>query len=171
MLKFLALFMSFSVAAIGQTTNDWNTLDQPNYAIQYPSTWQLNQSGQMGTSFILLSPLESDKDKFMENVNLLIQDLAGRNIDLNKFTEISEEQVKTMVTNSILIESKRVKNGDNEFHRIIYLGDQGMYRLKFEQYYWVVNSKAYILTFTTEKDKFNDYMEIGEKILNSFILK
>lgn len=178
MLKNIILIQFLSISAFAQTMsqeqqiiNDWKKLDQSDYSIFYPSTWELNQSGQMGTSFILFSPLESDKDMFRENINLLTQDLSGLKIDINKYTEISEEQIKTMVTNAILIESKRVKNGKDEFHKIIYSGDQGTYQLQFEQYYWVVNNKAYVLTFTSEKNKFTDYKETGEKILNSFTLK
>ncbi len=154
-----------------QTISEWKTLDESNYSIQYPSTWDLNQSGQMNTSFILFSPLESDKDQFKENVNLLIQDLNGLNVDLNKFTEISESQIKTMVTNSKLIESKRIKNGLDEFQSIIYSGDQGIFHLQFMQHYWIINDKAFVLTFTSEKDKFAEFKDMSEKILNSFTLK
>ena len=76
-----------------------------------------------------------------------------------------------MITNSALIESKRIKNGNDEYHKIIYSGDQGIFHLQFEQYYWVINEKAFVLTFTSEKAKFADYKTIGEEILNSFILK
>jgi hypothetical protein len=154
-----------------QIISDWKTLNQSNYSIQYPATWELNQSGQMGTSFILFSPLESEQDKFKENVNLLIQDLRGKNIDLNKYTEISEGQIKTMATNSNLIESKRLKTESGEYHKIIYSADQGIFHLKFEQYYWVTNDKAYVLTFTSEQNRFDSFKETGEKILNSFKLK
>jgi len=181
MTRILIYFLLLSNTAFGQTTlkesgnkttiKEWKTLDQPGYTIKYPSTWELNQSGQMATSFIIFAPLESDKDKFKENVNLLVQDLTGYNLDLNKYTEISEGQVKTMVTNSALIESKRVKDDKAEYHKIIYTGDQGIFHLKFEQYYWIINNKAFVLTFTSEQDKFVDMIETGEKILNSFILK
>jgi len=180
MTKFFTAILLLSIVACGQTTinqepsqtiNDWKTLDQSTYSIQYPSTWELNQSGQMGTSFILFSPLESDKDKFRENINLLVQDLTGQNIDLNKYTEISEGQIKSLLTNSALIESKRIKNDRGEFHKIIYSGDQGVFHLQFEQYYWVINNQAFVLTFSSEKDKFADFKETSEKILNSFIHK
>ncbi len=154
-----------------QTKDDWKTLTESNYTIQYPATWELNQSKQMGTSFILFSPLESEQDKFKENVNLLIQDLTGNNIDLNKYTEISESQIKTIVTNSILIESKRVKTESGEYHKIIYSADQGIFHLKFEQYYWVTNDKAFVLTFTSEQSKFDGFKVTGEIILNSFKMK
>lgn len=154
-----------------KTTGDWKILELPNFSIEYPSGWDLDQSGQMGTSFILFSPLESEKDAFRENVNLLIQDLTGYNIDLNSYTEISEQQIKTMVTNSTLFESKRVNNGNQEYHKIIYAGDQGIFRLKFEQYYWVISDKAYVLTLTCQEHKYEDFKAIGEKIINSFKLK
>jgi hypothetical protein len=181
MIKILTTLLLFTFIACGQTkeSNDkakeakpnWKTLDGIDYSIQYQADWELNKSGQMGTTFILFSPLETSQDKFRDNVNLLIQDLSGHNLDLNKYAKISEGQVKTMITNSTLIESKRIKTGSVEYHRMIYTGDQGMFHLKFEQFYWVKNEKAYVLTLTCEQDKFSDFKEVGEAILNSFSFK
>ena len=151
--------------------SNWKTFDQPNYSIQYPSSWNLNQNGQMGTSFIILSPKESEQDKFSENVNLIIQDMTGKDIDLDKYTKISEDQIKTLLTNSVIIESKSIKKDNAEYRKFIYTADQGVFHLKTEQYYWVVKEKAYVLTFTSEQNKYADYVEIGEKIMNSFIIK
>jgi hypothetical protein len=153
------------------TEGDWATLTQDNFSIQYPTTWELDTSREMGASFILFSPLEPEQDQFQENVNLLIQDLTGMGIDLDKFTAISEEQVKTMVTNSNLIESVRIKPASGEYHKIIYTGDLGIYHIKYEQYYWVINEKSYILTLTTELDKYDTFKETGERILNSLVFK
>ncbi|MBK8054927.1 MAG: hypothetical protein IPK35_17060 [Saprospiraceae bacterium] len=181
MTKILTTFLLFTFIAFGQaqeskgrvkeTKSVWKTLNGTNYSIQYPVDWELNQSGQMGTTFILFSPLETSKDKFMDNVNLLIQDLTGHNLNLDKYTEISEGQIKTMITNSRLIESKRIKTGSDEYHRMVYTGDQGMFHLKFEQFYWVKSGKAYVLTLTCEQAKFTVFKEVGEAILNSFTFK
>ena len=184
MIKFFAAILLFSTIACGQTNNKhetesnkqlpisgWETLDHYDYSIQYPSTWNLNPTEQMGLSFILITALETEDDKFRENINLIIQNLSGQNIDLNKYTQISENQIKTMVTNSNLIESKRIKTATSEYHKIIYSGDQGLFHLQFEQYYWVINEKAYVLTFTSEKAKFEKFAPIGEKIMNSFVVK
>jgi len=150
---------------------EWKTITESTYTVQYPPAWGLNLDKKMGTEFIILSPLESEQDKFKENVNLLIQDLSGKNIDLDKFASISEEQIKTLVTNSSLILSKRIKTAGIEYQKVIYSGDQGVYHLKYEQYYWVVGDKAYVLTLTCEQNKFDRYKEDGEKILNSFTFK
>jgi hypothetical protein len=184
MTKIITVFILFAFAGCGNknTKNEssnysnkefagWKTFTEKNYSIQYPPSWELNQSGQMGASFYLFSPLESNKDQFRENVNLLIQDLTGQNIDLDRFVEISEVQVKTMITNTGIFESQKIKNADSEFYKLVYSGDQGIFRLKFEQYCWVINQKAYILTLTCEENKFSDFKENGQNILNSFTFK
>ncbi|MBC8172388.1 MAG: hypothetical protein H7X71_00660, partial [Chitinophagales bacterium] len=84
MTKTLTTLFLFSLIACGQTSvkqesdinrtetiDGWKTLKEKNYSIQYPSTWELDQSGQMGTSFILFSSLEEKEDQFMENINLI----------------------------------------------------------------------------------------------------
>ena len=101
MIKILTSLLLISYVAVGQNnveqtsnTTNWKSLDNPSYSIKYPSHWELNESGEMGTSLIILSPLESEKDTFRENVNLLIQDLTGLDIGLDQYTKISEDQMK-----------------------------------------------------------------------------
>lgn len=154
-----------------ETPDGWSIIDKTDYTIQYPDSFDLNTSGQMGTKFILLSKRTSEQDVFMENINMLVQDLTGRDIDLDKFVEITEDQVRTMLTNGDIIESERIITDGSEFHKVIYTGFNGQYDLKFEQYFFVVKDKVYILTLTCEIDQFSNYKEVGEKILNSFRIK
>jgi hypothetical protein len=146
----------------------WKILSENGYSIQYPGDWDLDKSGQTGTSFIVLSQLTSPEDQFREHVNLLIQDLTGMNINLDKYTDISEGQIKRMVNNGNLIESIRLNANGMDFQKVVYTGDLGKFKLSCEQYYWVKTDQAYILTFTGETEQFNIYKEVGEKILNSF---
>jgi len=150
--------------------DDCKSLTENNYSINYPEDWELNKSGLMGSSFILFSPLSSEQDQFKENINLLIQDLTGHNLNLEKYAAISEEQIKTMITDGNILESKRVTTDTLSHHQIIYTGRQGIFNLKFEQYYWVIGDKAYVLTLTCEETQFENYQKVGEEILNSFKL-
>lgn len=176
---FLLLILSCGQSPPKQTSADngkiidslWNTFEDSNYSFRYPSTWKLNQSGELGASFILFSPLESKDDHFKENVNLLFQNLPQENFDLDKYMEISLEQIKTMTTNFTLIENKRIKTKSEEHQILIYSGDQGEFHFQFEQFYWIKNNKVFVLTLTCEKNKFLKYKEVGEKILNSFRIK
>jgi len=146
----------------------WSILSENGYSIQYPEDWKLNKSGQGGTIFGILSKHSTSEDQFNENVNLIIQDLTNLNYDLDKFTQISEEQIKTMVSNSVLLESKRQNANDTEFQKVKYTGNFGQFNLTIEQYYWIRNRSAYVLTLTCETPQFDTYKETGEKILNSF---
>ena len=154
-----------------ESEDGWKSLTENNYSINYPENWELDKSGQMGTSFILFSPLSSEQDQFKENVNLLIQDIKGYNLDLDKYVEISEDQIKTYITDGKIIESKKITTETLNFQKLVYTGRQGVFNLKFEQYFWVVGDKAFVLTLTCEESQFNNYQETGEMILNSFNLK
>jgi len=150
----------------------WKTLSKSDYSIKYPASWEVNEKGERGTSFFILSPTESAKDKFRENVNLILQDLSGTNITLDQYVETSEEQIKTMLTEPRIIENKRINMpGKPEYHKMIFTGRQGALFLKFEQYYMIKNGIAYALTLATENKAFDHYKTTGEKILNSFLLK
>jgi hypothetical protein len=170
-LKLTALLLLITHLNVFGQSNKWNFINEKDYSIQYPEKWELNKSGQMGTSFILFSQLNSGTDKFKENVNLIIQDLTGHNIDLNKYVEISEGQIKTMITDGNIISSNRIKKKETEFQKVIYTGKHEMSDLKFEQYYWVQDDKAYVLTLSCEVSEFNDFKDIGERILESFKIK
>lgn len=168
----------FSLFVNGQTTSlnsvlqkGWETFNDSNYSISYPENWEFNTNVQEGINFMILSRLSSSTDLFRENINLITQDLGGRNIALETYVEISESQVKKLIPNSNLIESSKKKKNGLEYQKVLYTGDQGGYKLKFEQYCWIKNGKAYVLTFTSEKDQFEDFKDVGEKILNSFSFK
>jgi len=146
-------------------------LNKKDYSIGVPADWTPDSSKQMSTDLVIFSMLENGTDRFRENVNVLIQNLAGMNIDLEKDTAISIGQIKTMATGSKIEESKTIKTGKATFQKIIYTATQGGFKLKFEQYYYMANKKAYVITFTTEIGKFDIFKPIGEEILNSFALK
>jgi hypothetical protein len=149
----------------------WNTLNKKSFSIQYPSEWELNDSGILGTSFILLSPLNTETDLFRENINLITEDLKGTEIDLDVYKDISVEQCKQFVTNFYLIQIEKLENNFGDCYHLIYSGEQGIYKLIFEQYYWIIKDKAYVLTFTAEQNKYKEYLELAYKIINTFEIK
>jgi hypothetical protein len=146
------------------------TLTKKGYTIQSPAGWVIDSSRQMGTDLVLFSMLENGTDKFRENVNVLIQQVAGMNIDLAKYTAISTGRIKAMAADSKIEESKTIKTGKATYQKIIYTATQSGFKLKFEQYYYVTNKNAYVITLTTEISKFEIFKPLGEQILNSFAL-
>ncbi|MFK8102312.1 MAG: hypothetical protein AB8G15_07305 [Saprospiraceae bacterium] len=149
----------------------WEKFDGEEYAIEYAPDWKFSQSGQMGTTFVLMSAMESDQDKFGENINLIVQDIKGMGLDLEKYATLSEQQIKTMIENSEIKSSERLEKNGQPFQKVIFTGKQANFDLIFEQYYFIKNEKAYVLTLTFEIDKVEKFQAIGEKMLNSFTLK
>lgn len=143
---------------------EWTEHSTENFSIPYPNKWELSIEKTMGTSFIILTPQEDKNDNFRENVNLIIQDISRYNLNLDSYTALSIEQIKNLIPNSKLEISKRYEN----FHEVVYTGQQGKFNLKFKQRYWIIEGRAYVLTFTTEQKTWDTYLNIGNKILEGF---
>lgn len=167
--------LAYGQTALKQTKDsanviEWQTLTVDKFEIEHPIDWEVDKSQQMGTTFLILSPMENEKDQFRENVNVLTQDLSAYNLSLDQYTNITLEQVKTMITESEILLSERKKNDNGEYHQLIYKGKQGVYDLQFQQYFWLLDNEAIILTFTGEQTQYDKYLKIAETILNSFAI-
>lgn len=179
MKKLLVILLLLSATVYGQSNEkqvpdemkDWKKYDQPGYSIQYPAEWKLDDNSSGMPSFIIFAPTDSKKDKFKENVNLVIQDLSGKGIDLDEYTRISEGQIGKYFKDGQVIESARIKKDNGEYQKMVYIGGQGMFDLKYLAFFWVIDEKAYVLTFTGEKDKYDSYQQTAGWIMNSFQLK
>lgn len=169
MKKFLML-LSIASSFIGQSQVDIleKTFSRDRYEIQYPKNWRLDTSKSYGTEFLLLSSLENQIDSFRENINLVIQDLSKKNIDLKEYKDISEKQINDLGENSMIIESLIIKKGSTEYLRMNYLMSQAKLRFEVISLCYIVNNKAYLITFITEVRKSKEYKEVAEKILSSF---
>ena len=149
----------------------WKKLNQPAFSILFPDSFELVHDGRYGTEFILFAPIQDSTDKFGENVSLIIQNLKGRDLDLKKYTTLSEGQVRSQIKNGKVISSETLKGADGEFQKIIYTGQQGDFNLYTEQYYFIRNEKAYVVTFTAALPEANKYKAVAEKVLASFKVK
>jgi PsbP len=161
-------------------TSNWKTLTQNNYSLRYPKDWDLQQNESIGSDvsgntvtylFAILSPIESPADKFRENVNLVVEDFNGKKVDPDEYHALSRSQIESQMKNCKIIESRNVKKGSQKYHKIIWTWDHETFNLKVEQYVWISAGKAYILTFSSEQNKFAQFQEVGENILNTFTLK
>ena len=154
-----------------EAPENWKLLDEPEYSIQYPDTFELNKPEQSTGSFTLFSKQTSPQDLFRENINLVIEDLTGQNIDLDRYAEISEGQIKAVLTDANIIESNRMFNGNGEYHKLVYTGSSGQFNFKWNQYYWIKKHKAYVLTFTCLASQYDKYVSVGEEIIKTFTIK
>lgn len=161
----IALLLSASIYA--QTSK----LSGDDYSIDYPESWELDQSGQMGTIFILMSKAKSETDGFRENINMLRQNFAALGVDKKDYMELSINAIEGMLTNGKILTNEKLKKDGLEYQKVVYTGDVGMRKLKFIQHYYLTDKSAYVLTFSAEESEFDDYVKQAEKTLDSFELK
>lgn len=171
----LSVFIFLAFAINGQTkpenTENWRQYSCSNFTVQYPSSWEINLTGAAGSTFAIISPVESDKDQFRENINLMVQDLNGTLVTtLSDFVNISEDQVLSLAPNGKLIKSEKTTASSKECQHFIFAFKQGERNLVCEQLVWIINNEAYVLTFTSEEDKYDEYKSIGKKLLSKFEL-
>src|SRR5687768_3661280 len=55
---------------------DWKTLTGSDFSASYPPDWLLDESKNMGTSFIIYAH-DGSGQRFRENINLMVQDLSS----------------------------------------------------------------------------------------------
>jgi len=139
-----------------------------NYKLQYPASWTLDTSKSLGPAIFFFSPPENADDKFRENVNVVIQDLRGEDINLARYKEITDKQVKDLASDGEILESSILRKNSQEFYRITYLMSQGKFRVKITSVCFIQNEKAYLSTFSAEVDKYDAYKKTAEQILASF---
>ena len=152
--------------------DDWQRLDSHLFSIQYPDTFEMDISTIMqGLNFVLSAPKSSPDDLFRENISLAIQNLGGLNISLDYFVNFTKNQIEQHIFNGHIIESRRVRTNNSEFHLLTYTGRHGQFNFKWMQHIIIKDERAYVLTFTAEQDRFDNYVEVAKKIMNTFRIR
>lgn len=174
------LLSSIQICAQGSPPNDQQehssiklkTVSRSTFSMKCIESWRLDESGTNGTTFMLFAPVEAN-DVFQENINYLVQDISAYNLNLDSYTEMSIGQLDQFLKNAKLLVNERVQKNGQACHHLVYEGIiNGVDTpLCFEQYYWVIGTKAHLLTFTSEKTAFERYKVRAHKMMESFRLK
>ncbi|WP_422107451.1 PsbP-related protein [Winogradskyella sp.] len=170
--KILTLVLLFAgVTLFAQ--DDWKTLKKDDYAISYPKDWvSSDQKPQPNMQFLLLSEEKSQRDDlFRENINLITENLGGRDLTLQAYTKLSIDQIIAQIPSARILSHESAKVEGREAAAIVWSADFGNDMiLKFKQIILVYNDKGYVLTFSSSEAEYDSYVQIGSRILNSFKL-
>ena len=173
MLRIVIVIISlliFTPPIEAQNSSNWTTYDNAAYRMIYPNSWQLDETGRNKTEFIILSKREKE-DPFRENINLIAQDLSNQIMNLESYVALSVDQIKNVVAESKIFESKVITKNGGPVHSIVWSGLLNGKKLKFKQLLFINDNIAYALTLTCEEKEYDNYIETADQILNSFILK
>ena len=172
-LIFLFLFLLTLSVSAQQTIGNSDTLlsvSKDRYSLSYPKSWTIDTSKMFGMDILRRSPKTDSVDDFIENMNVFVQDLHGQAYTLSRMGQESENQIKNMVTNVKIIESKLDSTNSLQCYILKYSGRQGKFLLTIIQRYYLKNEVGYALTFTVKNGKETGYISLAEKIFISFKL-
>ena len=136
-----------------------------DYIISYPTSLKLDNDGTNGLQFILFTEKDTEDDDFIENINLVSQDLTSMDIDLDGFVEITRNELQDV---GEIVESERIMAKGYEYHRMVYTYTQNGIQLTFLQHGLIANNTLYMLTFSAKSDSFEEYYLEMEQVMLSF---
>ncbi|WP_299111335.1 PsbP-related protein [uncultured Winogradskyella sp.] len=165
------LLLFFSLALFAQ--DNFKRHNGDSFSLDYPNDWtHSKQTPNPAVKDIFLSPENTNKDdQFRENVNLTIEDISNFDLTLEAYTKKALDQVKIQIPSAKVLSQTTTTINKMEVGLIIWSADFGNNMiLKFKQLFIISGQKAYVLTFSSSANEYDQYIEIGDRILNSFKL-
>lgn len=142
-----------------------------NINICYPETWRLDDTTK-GARFFIFSPLESDTDRFFQNFNLQAKSLAGTKITLKQYVDMNLTGIKDNIQNYKQFGLRYLTQKGVQWGELIYSGDipSVPYKLKFIQRYAIYRNNAFVITYSSDGESADKYLQTAMKIFNSVTL-
>lgn len=144
----------------------YDDIDRPLFSMKVPSTWQKDETGRDNTLIIVYAPVDNSRDRYRENVNIISSMLDGQSTDLGFWGEKNKGSIKHNMPNAKLLYSRLEE--EKGYFEMSFKDVQQHRQLKWLQRFYVHNNRGYILTFSCEEDKYDQYYPEVLKLLNSF---
>lgn len=160
------LFGLYLVSGFAQSK--WKAFENTDNKIKtvYPADWTLKVA-KYDEIAIFTSP-NTEGDAYAENIVLFKEDLEGYSMPIKEYISIHLTRKQETFTNYklILLQNKTVNGMDGM--QIIYEADVDGTRMRWEQYFIIVNNIAYYVTFTDLQTDFETHSRQAEVCMNSF---
>lgn len=145
----------------------WKTLSDSLYTIQYPENWEMNYTGQVGLSFVVVSPIENDEDQFRENMSLVVQGMTADDSSLKDFAEDNTYQIVDMITDGKIVKNEEGTINGANFQEVTYSGIQNDMKFINTQRFYFHNENAYVLTFTCAAAHYDKFKPQIKKLMDT----
>jgi hypothetical protein len=170
-ISLLLLTLSVSAQQSADKADFFTKVTRERYSLSYPKSWIIDTSKMFGMDIIIRSPKTDSLDDFIENMNVFFQDLNGMNYTLFKMGKEGEDQIKNMVTDVQIIDSRLDSTISPQTYILRYKGRQGKFLLTTIQHYYLKDEVGYALTMTIKKEEEQSYILDADKIFDSFRIR
>lgn len=167
----VSFFVCFLVLSCSQ--NDLVThKTNKGFSISFSNKdWRLEDSKEI---LLLFSKNQTEPD-FKNNINILVQDLSMQPMSLNEYHQLTLDQIEQATGGNNVESENNVTLSGHPAKELVYHIPQDINRgnlieLKIKQVYLIKNNKAYLITYTSKLNEFNDYLTSAEKVFNTFAI-
>ncbi len=151
-----------------------NTLEDYNNTvygirIKYPANWEKTGTPDRITGNVVkfISPKETETDSYLENVNLIIQDLPENRTELEQFTNFYVDEIQQSDANTKILEQGQTQLRNQPAYQVISTLEEEGVKIQRLQVWMVKNNKAYIMTYTADVAKYSEYLPTAQTMINS----
>lgn len=136
------------------------------FSVYYPPTWTLTNQGNPNLVFNITSPKVDEYDYIQENVNLIVQVVPDGTDPASYLTQLEEKATNQLVKIEKVSAEPTVFKGMDAMTSTYtaYVND---IRVKWTQYLWINNHRAYLLTYSAEITQYEAYKDFANEIIKS----
>lgn len=161
----VCLHVAMASVLFGQS----KTLSKLTYVIKYPDPWSLEGTADAKQFTIKAAPDSGVSDNFIENLNLVINDLNSP-MNARQYAEFSKGYLPQKIKNFTVIENAKGSLGADSWY-MVFKGVQFGKKLQWKQYYILKGNKVHILTFTGEAIRYRQYIKTINSMMAAYSIK
>jgi len=163
---------SFGNTAYAQSESEFLPYENTEIGISitYPKNWQMIENPDEFTLVSFNAPLDSPSDQFQESLMISAEGVS-ESITLDEFADATVNSIANEFTlmgfNVDILNSESITISGNNAKKITYTIKNG--GVSFEQVFFITIKEniAYSIIFTSEEEKFSEYVQTLEKMINS----
>ena len=145
------------------------------FSMQYPKTWSLQENfyanvtlfGQnipMNAIVVLYKPIQNN---FRTNINIIVE---NTDLNISEYALLAKQSLPIALkfNNFIQLNEKNLTISNNDAYFLEYAYNKEGYAIKVKQVYIIHKDRAYVITYTSLQNNFNESIDEFNEIINSF---
>ncbi|HEX2306018.1 MAG TPA: PsbP-related protein [Nitrososphaeraceae archaeon] len=136
------------------------------FSMKYPPDWERAQHIDKSVTF--LAPRESNSDTNPAGLGIMVNEI-GSNKTLASVTQTQLNTLKELYPDIQVLESIETTFLGHPAHMIIFTATDNTQNMRKAMQIWFKeDSKAYLMTYKSDNERFSKYLPTIDKMLNSF---
>jgi len=138
------------------------------FSLLVPKTWE-KKIDFHGAALSAYSPVENELDWFLENINVVVQDISSNPLSLDEYSELAIRQVEVVFKENVqVLKAKSARFAGRPGYMFNYIGKGPQGDVKIIHFWTLDGLTAYQFTYTAIVPDFDKYWPTAKKMMKSF---